>query len=516
MDRREFIKSGIFGMFAMIASPWEILKEYGLPEKGAGAAKKGVIFFVFDGCPNSVLTATFVLMQKKFQEQPYLLKLMRDPRSRITLMNTASLDSLVTDSAAATVAWATGSKTVNGHLAVLPDGRSLKTVVELAKDKGLSVGFVTTTRVTHATPAGWYSHNPDRDDEEHIAEDIIKVGVDVLMGGGAKYFSPEKRKDGKDLCSFFEKEGYKILRSRDDLKKIDDSRILGLFSSSHLSYVVDRLNDPNLGQRQPSLGEMTARALSILSNNEKGFILQVEAGRVDHANHANDAYAAMMECYEGDKALGVVLKFIEHNPEWLLVVTSDHGNSAYGINGCGPEYRDTNEAIMKYENTASFERMIELMEGKDVNTIKDIFEYHTKTKISLDEAVEIWQKLNDPEPNVVVDEFEYEPQATMGRILRASKYEVRKGSVSALLRRGNIGFTCTNHTGEDQWVVIHGPKKIVEKIRGYMDNTELFSLMCEYLGIVYKNPVMAREEARAYLREMSSERWVRHKKLHIA
>lgn len=244
--------------------------------------------------------------------------------------------------------------------------------------------------------------------------------------------------------------------------------------------------------------------------------MQVEAGRVDHANHANDAYAAVMECYEGDKALGVVLKFIEHNPQWLLIVTSDHGNSAYGINGCGPEYRDADEALLTYNNTASFERMIELMKGKDVSTIKDIFESHTKVRISLDEAVEIWQKLNDPQPNVVVDDFEYEPQATMGRILRASMYEARGEIMSRILRRGNVGFTSTNHTAEEQWLVIRGPKKMVEKIEGYIDNTGLFRVMCEYLGIAYQNPIMRREEARAYRREISLSKWVTHKELHIS
>lgn len=516
MKRREFLKASLASFLTVMAFSDEVFAKV---ISSSGNKARGIIFIVGDGWPLGVMKAMNEFMERKFREQSNLSTLIKNSNSRIFLQNTSSLSSVVTDSAPASVAWATGSKTINRSLSILPNGKKLKTIFEIAKEKGLSCGFVTTTRVTHATPAAWYSHNPNRDDEENIALELLNSRLDVAMGGGDRYFNHKDRKDGLDLYSNFSSNGYRVVKNRDELINVieDEKPLLGIFSSSHISYFVDRVNDEKLGKKEPSLPEMTAVALKKLSRNKKGFILQIEAGRIDHACHANDAYAAIMDCYELDKTIGVVLDFIEKNPDVLLIVASDHGNSGFGINGTGPEYNDATEALMKYNNRASFEYMIKRMKKQDVNVVKNIFETYTQHIISKDEAEEIFMKLNGKK-NVVINDIWYEPEATMGRILGKSiyDYEEEKLKIPAKERRGNVGFTSTNHTAEDQLAIVYGKKFYGANLKNLIENTDIYYLMCEYLGIRYINPKMTRQDAIQFVKSLSNEEWERHLELHIS
>lgn len=205
--------------------------------------------------------------KRVFQIEPNLTKLFDDPKSTTGPCITNSLSSIVTDSAPASCAWGTGSKTANIMLSVLPDGRVLKTIAELAKERGLGVGFVTTTRLTHANPAAWYSHNPNRDAEDAIALDLLNIKPDVALGGGGRHFDPTKREDGRNLWLEFANQGYQVVTSREDLKRASfDRPILGTFNSSHMSYYIDRVDDPKIGSIEPNLPEMTAVALAVLSH----------------------------------------------------------------------------------------------------------------------------------------------------------------------------------------------------------------------------------------------------------
>lgn len=516
MKRRDFLKASLASFITLVASSEEIFAKVKNYESGKA---KGVIFIVGDGWPLGVMKAMSEFMELKFKEKSNLSILLQQSNTRMFLQNTSSLSSVVTDSAPASVAWATGTKTINRSLSCLPDGKKLKTVFQLAQDSGLSCGFVTTTRVTHATPAAWYSHNNNRDDEESIAIDLLNSGLTVAMGGGDRFLSGEHRKDKKELYSMFKEKGYRVLKSKEELTSSisDESPILGVFSSSHISYFVDRINDEKIGKKEPTLPEMTAVALQKLARNKRGFILQIEAGRIDHACHANDAYAAMMDCYELDKTIGVVMDFVNKNPHVLLIVTSDHGNSGYGINGTGPEYNDATEALMNYKNRASFEYMIKKMKNQDLKTVKDLFETYTQHKISAEEAEEIYNKLNSKR-KIVINDIWYEPEATMGKILAKSIYDYdnEKLMKPAKERRGNIGFTSTNHTAEDQLVLVYSKKFNIPPLKNLIDNTELYSLMCNYLGLRHSNPKMNRQDAMTYAKAITETEWENHLKLHIS
>ena len=325
-----------------------------LPGAGYGASPglfstsggEGLIFLVGDGMPLGVIKGMHQVRTRVHGEKgTNFYSRMKDAHSMVGYMSTDSLSSIVTDSAPASVTWSTGVKTINRVLASLPDGRPLKTIMELVKGQGYACGLVTTTRVTHATPAAWVSHQLQRDAEDEIAMDFLKFKPEVLMGGGSRFFDPSRRKDKSDLFKAYADSGYDVVRGRDNLLSPEilssSKSLLGVFSSSHMSYYLDRLNQPELGKKQPTLPEMTRIALQKLSKNSKWFILQVEAGRIDHANHSNDAWAAILDTIEFDLTLAVIEEYLKANPKTLVIVTSDHGNAGWGINGTGLEYNDS-------------------------------------------------------------------------------------------------------------------------------------------------------------------------------
>ncbi|MFN3480948.1 MAG: alkaline phosphatase [Thermodesulfovibrionales bacterium] len=489
------------------------------PSKGLG-----LIFVVGDGMPLGVIRAMHEISTKVWgNSETNLYSLMADARSSVGYMGTKSLSSIVTDSAPASVTWATGSKTANRMLSSLPDERPLKTIMELLKERGYACGLVTTTRVTHATPAAWISHQMNRDAEDDIALDYLKFKPEVLVGGGSRHFDPSKRKDGKDLFSSFVDVGYDVVEDKNSLisKETISSKkpLLGLFNQSHISYYVDRLNNPALSSKQPTLAEMTRVALSKLSKNPRGFILQVEAGRIDHANHSNDAWAAIMDTYELDMTLGVINEYLKVNPNTLVIVTSDHGNSGWGINGTGPDYNDATEALKKYTAIkASFEVIKKEIKGKTAEEIRDIFEHYTTYTLSDREAAMVHESMQpgyEPYPG----DFVYQPDAILGKALAHNIYgkdEKGKTKRPAILRRGNVGFTSTNHTAEDQILLAYGYKAKHLGLDRHVDNTCLFQAMCKYFGIKYKNPAMTEEDAKSFMKVASIEEWTRHMDLHIS
>jgi alkaline phosphatase len=434
-------------------------------------------------------------------------------------MGTASLSSIVTDSAPASVAWATGVKTNNRLLATLPDGRPLTTIMELLKKEGYGCGLVTTTRVTHATPAAWVSHQIHRDLEDAIALDLLAFRPDVLLGGGSVHFDAAKRPDKKDLYEEFAKAGFDVVRNRKALLAAEPAGrpLMGTFAPSHLAYSVDRLNDKELGAGQPSLPEMTAAALQRLCRNPRGFILQVEAGRIDHASHSNDAWGAIMDTIELDDTLAVIDTYLAANPNTLVIVTSDHGNSGWGINGTGPDYSDSTSALRSYRAAkASFEVIIKKMKGKGPAEIGEIVRENTGFAIGQEESRMIADAMA-PDYATYPGDFIYQPDATLGKILSHSSYgKSVKGQPSAGVRRGNVGFTSCNHTAEDQLLLAYGHKAREFGMDRMVDNTYLFEVMCRYFGVQHRNPSMTPAQALPFLKSASISEWQRHMKLHIA
>jgi alkaline phosphatase len=484
----------------------------------ASGRPKGIIFLVGDGMPLGVTRAMHEIVTRVYgRTGSSLYSVMRDPLTAAGYMGTGSLSSIVTDSAPASAAWSTGSHTANGMLATLPDGTPLKTIMEILKERGVSTGLVTTTRITHATPAAWVSHQIDRDAEDAIALDYLGFMPDVLLGGGSRYFDPARRSDRRDLFAEFAAAGYHVLRDRTSLKDYAKGspsarKLLGLFHSSHMSYYVDRVNDPVRGNAEPGLADMAAVALNTVSRNRKGFILQVEAGRIDHASHANDAWSAIMDTIEMDMTLKVILGYMKKNPNTLLIITSDHGNSGWGVNGTGPSYNDATMALQKYAPVkASFEVIVPQLRNKTASEIKGIIsQYTTFGDLTDAEAQMIYDSVQSgykPYPG----DFSYLAETVLGKVLSHSDY-----TATPQIRRGNVGFTSNNHTAEDQIALIYGKKARHLGVAGYVDNTDLFRVMCNFFNVTYSNPKMTSKAARPYIKVVSHDQWQRHLRLHVS
>jgi alkaline phosphatase len=324
---------------------------------------RNVILFIGDGMGVSTVTAARILEgqrrggageehQLAFEQLPYL-----------ALSKTYSATQQTSDSAPTATALVTGIKTRDRSLAVdetverdVGDAaviarHSVPTLLEQAAERGLATGFVTTTRVTHATPAALYAHTPNRDWEwdarlpagatvPDIAAQLVaaqrKFGIDVVLGGGRAPFMPEssidpeyperrgERKDGRALIDEWlaAQPGSRYVWNEQQFEAVDPARtrhLLGLFEPHHLQYENDR-------RGEPSLAEMTAKAIAILGRDPQGFLLMVEAGRIDHAHHAGNAYRALGDTIALSDAVRTALA-MTHSQDTLVVVTADHSHT---------------------------------------------------------------------------------------------------------------------------------------------------------------------------------------------
>ena len=250
-------------------------------------------------------------------------------------VTTNSFDSSVTDSAAAT-ALACGRKTRRGVLGMTADGRALKNIVEEARDAGMKVGILSSVSLDHATPAGFYAHQPSRDDYYEIDVQLAKSNVDYFGGGSvrgvrSKYLknreTGEKRPSPIDLAR---QNGFTIVTTREALQTLKPGG--KVWACNHktdrngaLYYEIDRPAD------HVSLAEFTRKGIELLEN-PRGFFMMVEGGRIDWACHANDAATAARDVIAFDEAVAEALAFYrEHPKETLMVVTADHETGGMSI-----------------------------------------------------------------------------------------------------------------------------------------------------------------------------------------
>ena len=311
----------------------------------ASAQKNNVILFVGDGMGVSTVTSTRIAAvgvdgQLTLDRMPYT-----------AISRTASADYITPDSAATMSAMMTGVNTNTGVIGYGPtteyadfngngNGARLTNIGELAISMGYAVGIVTTTRVTHATPAAVFAHVNDRNLENEIAaqmtpggsgyNDRLGEGLHVIFGGGRRHYLPTsatddeglagRRSDGRDLRNELRQRGYRYVWNRQGLNALGGSgRVIGLFASSHLAYEADR------DSGEPSLEEMTRKAIQILAATGKPYFLMVEAGRIDHAHHEGNAYRAFTDTRMLDRAISAAQRSVNLN-RTLILATADHSH----------------------------------------------------------------------------------------------------------------------------------------------------------------------------------------------
>ncbi len=361
MDRRKFLKgSGLFaGLFAL--NPLDVLqaKSTSTTADLLNKRAKNIIFMVSDGMSNGTLSMADLYSRNILGKTSNWMSLYLENKVSRGLMDTASANSYVTDSAAASSSFGGGHRIQNGMLNVGINGEQYLPIWQKFKKKGKKAGCVTTVTITHATPAGFCVNSSSRSAEPEIAQMYADLGFDVMMGGGDEYFNKEKRKDKKDLYEYYKKKGYQVINEAEDLKEIKKGKpVLGVFSQGALPYTIDRETLKDEYKDIPTLAQMTKAAIDQMKDHKEGFVLQVEAGKVDWAAHANDVSALIHDQLSFDEALKVVIDFAEKDGNTLVIFTTDHGNAnpgtIYGSNmnekfNSISKYKFTNEPVVHYK-----------------------------------------------------------------------------------------------------------------------------------------------------------------------
>ena len=325
---------------------------------------RNVILFIGDGMGISTLSAARLLGAEQAGRAGENVPLAMDGLPHAALVQTYTHDAMVADSAATATAMVTGAKTRNGLLGVAATAPArdcaaalaapLDSLFGQAEDAGMATGVVTTARVTHATPAAVYAHSPDRNWESDrqlpaaaveagcrdIARQMIEWphgdGLDVVLGGGRAYFTPEGqadpeapsrsglRRDGRDLIAEWRAANPTgaFVMDQAGFDAVDPARtprLLGLFEPDHMRYAHDRENEP-------SLAEMTLKAIALLEARGQGYVLMVEGARIDHAHHVGQAGAALNDTLAFDAAIRAALEAVDLN-DTLVIVTADHSHN---------------------------------------------------------------------------------------------------------------------------------------------------------------------------------------------
>ena len=275
------------------------------------------------------------------------------------LVRTAPPGALVTDSAAAATHLATGVAAGSEMVGLDRGGNPVETILEKARAAGKAVGLVTDTRLTHGTPAAFVAHRAHRSEENEIAADMLAADVDVLLGAGLRYWIPHqageadtaaaaeirqfiggafdfssRRKDNRNLLLEARLKGYQLAFTDAQMERVKSGKLLGIFGNESLA---DALAQRAAGEktREPTLAEMTGKALELLEQDHAGFFLMVEAGQIDWACHNNDAGALLQEMLRFDESLAVILKWMADRDDTLLVVTADHETGSFGFSYSG-------------------------------------------------------------------------------------------------------------------------------------------------------------------------------------
>ena len=321
---------------------------------------KNIILFVGDGMGISTITAARIHAGQRKGSDGESYRLAMETLPYAALSKTYSHDAQVSDSASTATAMVAGVKVRSRTLGITKDasysncasvaGNGTDTLFELAERAGLSTGVISTARLTHATPAATYAQTPNRDWEDDSempgaseadgCPDIARQFIDwdagdhfeIALGGGARHFLPRdsegRRGDSRDLFAEWtaKSDRHKVIGDKAGFDAVDftsDARVLGLFGASHMQYEVDR---DTSADGQPSLEEMTRAALTRLSQDEDGYVLMVEAGRIDHGHHGTNAARALGDTVAFDEAIAAALDMTDAE-DTLIIVTADHSHT---------------------------------------------------------------------------------------------------------------------------------------------------------------------------------------------
>ena len=426
---------------------------------------KNVIMMIPDGTSTSVLSLARWYQSYNSSE---LIWLTTD--EIITgLVKTHSSDAPIGDSAPTGSTYASGVVSQAGYVSTYPEktdndivpvdaalaNTPAFTILEAAKLKGMATGLAFTCEFTHATPADFSSHTPNRSNRAAIAPQMVYNHIDVVFGGGTDYLKPEHRQ-------YLAQHGWDtIFYDYNRFKSFSGTKAWALFAPKDVPFDFDR--DPNA---VPSLAEMTKKAIETLSKGDNGFFLMVEGSKVDYAAHANDPIGIISEYLAFDKAVKEALDFAKKDGQTAIVICPDHGNSAVSIGNTAStsgynklSKRELFEPLMNCKLTAyGLAEKLAKKEKFDESFVRQQF----KEQMGMDITQPEVQKFKSP-------------------MNRNSISAIGDAVISVINARTFIGFTTGGHTGEDVFLATYHPQGQV--LTGTAINTDVNRYMCELLGV---------------------------------
>ncbi len=438
---------------------------------------KNVIVMIPDGCGPSIVT-----LSRWYKGEDLAVDKMT-----AGVVKTHMANSVVTGSAAASTAFACGFKTTVRYLGIGPrsedvlstyewpygdqriENRPLASVLEAARLQGKSVGLISTSRVTHATPAGYACHIQDRGWDNDIIEHMVYQGLDVCFGGGKRHLLPKsmggKRTDGENLLDTLLAKGYQFVETKSELASLTSGKAWGLFAMSHMDADMDRATyNPD----EPSIKEMTEKAIELLSQNPNGFFLMVEGSQVDWAGHNNDPIWMITDFLAFDDAVKSACDFADSNEETAIIGFPDHNCGGMDIGNYTCEYTNVtmSELLDPFKNmkvTAS--SVVGEMAGdySDANMIATIQTWWGLT-ITAEDAQAIRDKANTNAGPI------YTP---IGMSYALAEYISEKYT--------QIGWVSHGHNGEDVPFWTYG--KGLSGRKNTLDNTQLADYVFRTLNV---------------------------------
>ena len=394
------------------------------------------------------------------------------------LVSTWSSDGTIADSAPAGSAFATGWASQSGNIAsigksyLLPGAavpeteelRPVATILEAARLSGRSTGIISTSEFMHATPSDFSAHDPSRSNYDNLTEQIVYNGLNVILGGGTPYLQASVRKDKEDMKAILAERGYGYVDTTAALRAFEGDRLVGVFgknkAATAMSYGIDR--DPSI---EPSLSEMTSKAIEILSANKKGFFLMVEGSKVDWAAHANDPVALVTDIVAFDDAVKVALDFAKKDRNTVVIATTDHGNSGISIGDRSISSGYDKTPWTTFINPLKKARLT----GEGLEAMLPVKTFDSSRAQAIREAMATYMGISD----LTDDEVAAIGGASPGSV----NYAV--GPVVAA--RAKIGFTTNGHTGED--VVLYNYDPFGRRLTGLVKNTDIASYMASTLNV---------------------------------
>ena len=454
---------------------------------------RNVIMMVSDGMSAGVLSLAEPFAQLTRGRGTQWHELLQNKQATHGHLATRSLNSMVTDSSAASSAWGSGSRVNNRSLNMLPDGTKLVPIATLLSNNGQRVGLVTTDVAVGGTPSGFAAVAPVRDEYDDIARQL-QGSVDVLMGGGRRFFDPLQRDDHQDLIGLYQSDGYQFVTKRHAVQGSPSKgtkRVLGLFQNMQMPYTIDHINQEKLRTEVPTLSEMTRYALQVLSQNRDGFFLMVEGARIDHACHTNDAAAMMWEQLAFDDALGTALQFAQDRDDTLVIATSDHGNANPGLCGMGKGYTGSTQCFEKLKPAkASFGRLhgkvIASAKANDIAMVRHEVEKLLGIDLSPEETRAVTRAMATNQLDGEIWHQERNWKGALGQ---------------AIANHTGVSFNGTTHTSDHVILSAIGPG--AEQFAGLTQHPEVFTILTNFYGIDHVNPSVASKTADALIGEMS-------------